>query len=182
MKNMEWQNVLDFWFNPENKPFWFQKNETFDQQISEKFYDAWHAGSQGLLASWREKIQGRCAEIIVLDQFSRNLNRDNANAFAQDPMALVLAQEAVKNPDFPNLSEDQKKFTLMPFMHSESSAIHQQGLPLFEALGDELTLQFELKHKAIIDQFGRYPHRNDILHRQSTLAELEFLKLPDSSF
>nr|WP_320026180.1 DUF924 family protein [uncultured Acetobacterium sp.] len=182
MKKMAWQNVLDFWFNPDNKPFWFQKNETFDQQINEKFYDVWLAGSQGRLANWRASIQGRCAEIIVLDQFSRNLNRDKAKAFAQDPMALSLAQEAVTDEGFSDLPENHKKFILMPFMHSESSAIHEQGLLLFEALGDDLTLQFELKHKAIIDQFGRYPHRNEVLHRRSTFPELEFLKLPDSSF
>lgn len=182
MKKMEWQNVLDFWFNPDNKPYWFQKNETFDQQIRDKFEDVWLAGSQGILADWRVTIQGRCAEIIVLDQFSRNLNRDKANAFTRDAMALVLAQEAVKTPDFSVLIEERKKFILMPFMHSESSVIHEQALPLFEALGDELTLQFELKHKAIIDKFGRYPHRNESLCRLSTSAELEFLKQPNSSF
>ncbi|KNZ42733.1 DUF924 family protein [Acetobacterium bakii] len=182
MKTIPCQKVLDFWFNPDNEPFWFQKNEQFDQQIKEYFYDVWLAGRQGLLANWRDTIQGRLAEIIVLDQFSRNLNRDNAASFAQDGIALVLAQEAVKDPKFSTLPESRKKFILMPFMHSESSSIHEQGLPLFEALGDALTLEFELKHKAIIDKFGRYPHRNETLNRQSTSEELEFLKQPDSSF
>jgi len=182
MRKMLWSEVLEFWFNPDNKPFWFQKNENFDRQINEKFYDIWLAGSHGLLANWRDTIQGRLAEIIVLDQFSRNLNRDSAGSFAQDGMALVLAQEAVKVPEFSALPKDLKKFILMPFMHSESSAIHEQALPLFEELGDELTLEFEIKHKTIIAKFGRYPHRNETLNRQSTSEELEFLKQPNSSF
>lgn len=182
MKKMEWRNVLDFWYNPDNKPFWFQKNKKFDQQIKEKFHEVWLAGSHGLLADWRDTIQGSLAEIIVLDQFSRNLNRDNPSSFAQDGMALILAQEAVKKPEFSALPKDRKQFILMPFMHSESASIHEQALPLFEELGDELTLEFEMKHKAIIDKFGRYPHRNETLNRQSTAEELEFLKQPDSSF
>jgi len=182
MEKMQWQNVLDFWFNPDNKPFWFQKNEKFDQQINEIFYDIWLAGSHDLLANWKDTLEGTLAEIIVLDQFSRNLNRDNPSSFAQDGMALVLAQEAIKDPEFSGLSIDQKRFILMPFMHSESSSIHEQAMLLFEELGDEPTLQFEIKHKAIIDKFGRYPHRNEILNRQSTSKELEFLKQPNSSF
>lgn len=182
MEKMQWQNVLEFWFNPDNKPFWFQKSEKFDQQIKEYFYDVWLAGSQDLLANWRDTIQGRLAEIIVLDQFSRNLNRNNASSFAQDGLVLKLAQEAIKEPEFSTLPIDQKRFILMPFMHSESASIHKQAIPLFEELGDEPTLQYEIKHKAIIDKFGRYPHRNKTLNRQSTLAELEFLKQPNSSF
>ncbi|MGV8906169.1 MAG: DUF924 family protein [Acetobacterium sp.] len=182
MRKMQWQRVLDFWFNPDNESFWFQKNIKFDQQIKENFSEIWLAGSHGLLANWSGTIQGILAEIIVLDQFSRNLNRGNANSFAQDGMALVLAQEAVKRPEFPGLSVDMKRFMLMPFMHSESSSIHEQALSLFEELGDKPTLEFEIKHKVIIDKFGRYPHRNEIMNRQSTAEELEFLKQPDSSF
>jgi len=151
MKTIPYQNVLDFWFNPDNEPFWFKKNEQFDQQIKEDYYDVWIAGRHGLLANWRDTIQGRLAEIIVLDQFSRNLNRDNANSFAQDGMALVLAQEAVKDPEFSALPESRKKFILMPFMHSESASIHEQALPLFEELGDELRFKEVQKQISIYD-------------------------------
>lgn len=94
----DYQKVLAFWFKAENKFFWFEKNEAFDEEIRAQFYDLWLDGCNGLLSDWRETMAGRLAEIILLDQFSRNLNRDNQKAFTQDTMALVLAQEAVRQP------------------------------------------------------------------------------------
>ena len=150
--------------------------------IRRQFYDCWVAAGKGLLADWRDTIEGRLAEIILLDQFSRNLNRDDSSAFAQDAMALTLAQEAVRHPDYQRLDPLRQRFVLMPFMHSESAGIHQLGLPLFEALGDPKTLEYEIRHQQIIAQFGRYPHRNEVLKRESTAAEIAFLKQPGSSF
>ncbi|MDD3306603.1 MAG: DUF924 family protein [Acetobacterium sp.] len=174
--------VLDFWFDPQHQPFWFAKNDTFDLAIRAKFYDHWRDGCNGLLSDWRDTIEGRLAEIILLDQFSRNLNRDDQKAFAQDGMALILAQEAIRHPDFIQLPQEQQRFVLMPLMHSESAGIHQAALPLFEALGDPPTQAYEIMHKQIIDQFGHYPHRNEVLKRASTPEEIEFLKQPGSSF
>ena len=134
------------------------------------------------LWTWRETAEGRLAEIIVLDQFSRNLFRDHPASFAQDPLALSLAQEAVRLGLDQQLAPDQRCFMYMPFMHSESKIIHAQALQLFEALGNPMNLDFELKHKTIIDRFGRYPHRNQILERESTPEEVEFLTQPNSSF
>ena len=176
------QRVLDFWFDPDNQPYWFEKSEAFDDKIRDNFWSTLLAAKAGECAHWRETAQGALAEIIVLDQFSRNLFRNSADAFAQDGMALVLAQELVKREDYTNIVLDHRKFALMPYMHSESALIHDQGLPLFEALNDEYTLSFEVRHKEIIDRFGRYPHRNDVLDRESTAEELEFLKQPNSSF
>ncbi len=118
----------------------------------------------------------------MLDQFSRNLHRDNPLAFAYDGMALALAQEAAKDSGFYQLSRLEAGFLLMPYMHSESVFIHQQAEILFKNYGTDNNYQFELKHKAIIDRFGRYPHRNSILGRQSTLEEQEFLKQEGSTF
>lgn len=174
--------VLDFWFDPHNQPYWFLKNDTFDLAIRTNFYNHWVAGGNGLLSDWRGTIEGRLAEIILLDQFSRNLNRDNDKAFAQDGIALTLAQEALRHPDYKRLAPEQQRFVLMPFMHSESAGIHQTALPHFEALGEPETLAYEIRHKQIIDQFGRFPHRNAMLKRESTPAEIEFLKQPGSSF
>jgi len=174
--------VLDFWFDPQNQPLWFQKSDDFDLAIRANFYDLWLEGGNGLLTDWRDTIEGRLAEIILLDQFSRNLNREDHRAFAQDGMALILAQEAIRHPDFSRLSQEQQRFVLMPFMHSEAAGIHKAAVPLFEALGDPATLEYEIRHKQIIDQFGRYPHRNVMLKRVSTPAESEFLKQPGSSF
>lgn len=176
------QKVLDFWFSEENESKWFLKSEDFDIEIRNQFGNVWCAACEGLLDGWRKSIYGRLAEIIVLDQFSRNLCRNDAAAFAQDPMALILSQEATIHPDFDQLKMSEKKFLIMPFMHSESKEIHNRAVPLFEALGDAHTLDFEIKHKEIIDCFGRYPHRNDVLGRPSTQEEIDFLKEPGSSF
>lgn len=137
----------------------------------------------GELYGWRKTAHGRLAEIIVLDQFSRNMYRDQPQSFAADPMALVLAQEAVfLGADKKLKTPQEQAFLYMPYMHSESEIIHEVALDLFSQPGLENNYAFELKHKEIIDRFGRYPHRNDILGRQSTAEELAFLKEPGSSF
>ncbi len=184
--------VLDFWFNRASESYWFIADEGFDQQISDKFGAMWQAACQGELAHWRRdeeqkdnalvNLAGRLAEIIVLDQFSRNLGRNQAVAFAQDNMALVLAQEAIYQPHFDELPMQWRQFMIIPFMHSESSVIHERYLYLFKQLEDANTLDFEYKHQAIIAEFGRYPHRNKTLSRASTAEEKIFLEQPNSSF
>ena len=106
--------VLDFWFDPANEDLLFAKNDDFDQAIRDQFYEIWVAGCQGLLYPWRSTLYGRLAEIIVLDQFSRNLMRGDARAFAQDPMALILSQEIIKHPEFRYLTPQEKAFALLP--------------------------------------------------------------------
>lgn len=118
----------------------------------------------------------------IRDQFSRNIWRDTPQAFSQDSMALVLAQEAIRQPAFQALSPVQKQFMLMPFMHSESKAIHAEAIQLFKKYTHENSYHYEQLHKNIIDRFGRYPHRNNILNRPSTPEEILFLKEPNSSF
>ena len=179
---MNYKQVLDFWFDSENKEFWFSKSDEFDLELEEKFGHTLQQAMQCELWTWRETAEGRLAEIIVLDQFSRNLFRNHPASFAQDPLALSLAQEAVRLGLDQQLAPDQRCFMYMPFMHSESKIIHAQALQLFEALGNPINLDFELKHKTIIDRFGRYPHRNQILERESTPEEVEFLTQPNSSF
>lgn len=182
IENKAWQAVLDFWFDPENKTKRFKKDEDFDNEIHEKFYDIWKDACDGLLYTWRETIEGRLAEIIVLDQFSRNLCRESDRAFSQDKMALVLSQESLKHIDYCKLSQEQRKFLIMPFMHSESKKIQEKSIVLFEELGDPMSTDFAYKHKEIIDKFARYPHRNKALKRKSTYEEIEFLKQEGSSF
>lgn len=179
---MNAQTVLDFWFDETNRPFWFTKSDEFDAEIRRRFFSLWQQAAQGELAHWRNSQQGRLAEIIVLDQFSRNLHRNSPLAFAQDGMALVLAQEAIARPDFADLSETERHLMLMPLMHSESAAIHAQAVDYFTRHTNEYALDFELKHKVIIDRFGRYPHRNAVLGRASSPEEIEFLQQPGSSF
>lgn len=176
------QAVLHFWAHATTPEQWFTKDPQFDQRITQQFLHTTEAVAQGECAHWRHSLHGRLAEIIVLDQFSRNIWRDTPRAFAQDPMALALAQETLRQPQFAQLSQRERQFILMPFMHSESKKIHVQALELFKKYTDDITIDYEVRHKVIIDQFGRYPHRNAILGRLSTAAELEFLKGPNSSF
>ncbi len=176
------ETVIKFWFEETDPKFWWKKDADFDQLITERFEIAHHMATQDALASWRETPLGRLAEIIVLDQFSRNLYRDSPLAFAYDEQALVLAQEAIHAEADQVLDSQQKAFLYLPFMHSESRAAHETALTLFKTPGLESYYNFELKHKVIIDRFGRYPHRNEILGRESTEEEIEFLKQPGSSF
>lgn len=134
------------------------------------------------LFGWRAHPFGRLAEIIVLDQFSRNIYRGTARAFEADSLALALAQEAVATAVAAVLGPDHRSFLYMPYMHSESRRIHEIAVGLFSEAGLEPSLKSEIRHKAIIDRFGRYPHRNAILGRVSSQEELEFLKAPGSSF
>ncbi|WP_372626582.1 DUF924 family protein [Arsukibacterium sp.] len=174
--------ILDFWFNEISPKQWWAKDNQFDQLINERFGDLLQQASRGELYRWRSDAKGRLAEIIVLDQFSRNIHRDTPAAFAQDAMALVLAQEAVAGGALAQLTADERSFLLLPYMHSESPHIHQLAELLYKHHAPDNNYQFELKHKAIIDRFGRYPHRNAILGRESTAEELEFLKQPGSGF
>jgi len=176
------EDVIEFWFTESGPEKWWKKDLQFDRQIGERF-GAVHAQAINCeLFAWRASAAGRLAEIIVIDQFSRNMYRDTPKSFAFDPLALALAQEAISQQVQLGLAGPQRAFLYMPYMHSESREIHKIAAVLFSEPEVEGNRDFELRHKAIIDQFGRYPHRNEILGRASTAAELEFLQEPGSSF
>jgi uncharacterized protein (DUF924 family) len=177
-----YQDVIHFWFEEISPDQWWACDPAFDQQIASRFLPTVMQAVQGRLQSWRSEPLGCLAEIIVLDQFSRNIYRGTPQAFAQDPIALALSQEAVQQGVHTRLSPTECVFLLLPFMHSESRAVHAQAEALFKAFTPASNHDFELKHKAIIDRFGRYPHRNAVLGRTSTAEEIEFLKQPGSSF
>tara|TARA_R110002072_G_scaffold64203_2_gene159189 strand:- start:29498 stop:30037 length:540 start_codon:yes stop_codon:yes gene_type:complete len=179
---MQSRDILKFWFEELKSHQWFVKDEDLDKEIKDRFSDIHAQAVTGELEDWRNNSLGRVAEIIVIDQFSRNIFRNQKESFLYDSVALVLAQEAITAKADQSLSSEKKAFLYMPFMHSESKLIHQTALELYSQEGLEYNLEFELKHKKIIDQFGRYPHRNEILGRESTPEEIEFLKSPDSSF
>ena len=174
--------VFHFWFVETTAARWWKVDPAFDAVIAERFSAVHAAAVVGELYDWRAQRRGRLAEIVVLDQFSRNLYRGQARAFAADPMALALAQEAVAGAHDVPLSTDERVFMYLPYMHSQSRLIHVEAERVFASLGRKESLDFELRHKAIIDRFGRYPHRNAALDRASTPEELEFLKQPGSSF
>lgn len=175
-------NIIDFWFEEIKSEMWWKKDPQFDQEIKSRFGILHEQAKAGELFEWRKSAQGRLAEIIVLDQFSRNIYRDTPLAFAQDPMAVVLAQEAIAIEADQELSEKQRGFLYMPLMHSESLAIHKLAEKSFGTLSSRSMLDFEHKHKVIIERFGRYPHRNEILNRESSKEEIEFLTEEGSRF
>lgn len=174
--------VPAFWFDESPPEAWWTPSADFDARIRSRFGEVHAAAARGELHAWRATPRGRLAEILVLDQFSRNLHRGSPLAFAQDLAALVLAQEAVAAGALAALGEVERSFLLMPYMHSESRAVHAVAEGLFREHATRSSYDFELRHKAIIDRFGRYPHRNAVLGRASTAEELEFLKQPGSSF
>jgi len=177
-----YQAVLDFWFEEINQSQWWVKDDNFDQMIIDRFSALHKSAMAGELFEWRKTPQGRLAEIIVLDQFSRNMFRETPESFASDPLALGLAQEAVSLKVDILLEPMQRSFLYMPYMHSESLLIHNEAVNLYRNNGIESNYEFEIKHQNIIQKFGRYPHRNNILNRVSTAEELAFLQQPGSGF
>ena len=174
--------VLDFWFQEIQPAQWWKVDPAFDALVRTRFGALHEQARRCELFAWRATPEGRLAEVIALDQFARNIHRGSREAFDADPLALALAQEAVAAGDDLKLPPEQRAFLYMPYMHSESAAIHAAGEPLMKARAPQHTHQFELKHRAIVDRFGRYPHRNAILGRESTAEELAFLQQPGSSF
>ncbi|WP_286295533.1 DUF924 family protein [Vibrio apostichopi] len=179
---LTYHDVLEFWFDELTPKDWFTGGEEVDVLIKTRFSELHKVAVQGELFEWRQTAEGRLAEIIVLDQFSRNIGRNSPAAFSADPMVLALAQEAVAGGFDHQLNQQQKSFLYMPYMHSESLLVHEQAVLLFSQTGLENNLDFEFKHKVIIERFGRYPHRNEVLGRESTAEEIEFLQQPGSSF
>lgn len=176
------QAVLSFWFDGIKPAQWWKADPGFDARIRSRFGALHEQARRCELFDWRATPEGRLAEVIVLDQFARNIHRGTSQAFAADPLALALAQEAVAAGADLALPLARRAFLYMPYMHSESAAIHAAGEALMRGRADKGTHDSELRHKAIVDRFGRYPHRNAILGRVSTPEELEFLKQPGSSF
>ncbi|PUE07258.1 hypothetical protein B9Z51_13355 [Limnohabitans sp. T6-5] len=179
---MQPQSILDFWFTELTPKHHFAKDPALDEVIRSSFGATLEAAARCELFAWRTTPEGRLAEVLVLDQFSRNVYRDTPRAFAQDALALALAQDLVASGQDRSLPLAQRSFAYMPYMHSESALVHAQAVVLFDQPGMEDTLRFELRHQAIIERFGRYPHRNAILGRQSTPEELVFLSEPGSGF
>ena len=176
------EEVLEFWFVEHGQDDWFGGAAEFDARLAAGFADTHAAVARGEAWKWRRTAPGRLAEIIVLDQFSRQLHRGSPLAFAQDPMALALAQEAVAGGYDMTLDPDRRLFAYMPYMHSESLLIHEEAVRLFTALGKQETLDYELAHVEVLRRFGRYPRRNAALGRQSTPEEIDYMESGEGMF
>lgn len=186
-------SVLDFWFGAPGAPehgttrdVWFRKDPAFDDEIRRAFGNAVEGALAGEYAHWSGTAPGALARVVLLDQFTRNIFRDTPRAFAGDPLALAVAEEAVGRGFDRELSVHGRWFLYLPFEHAESAAAQERSLALFGALSREMNdpgpLEWARKHADVVARFGRYPHRNDILGRASTPEEIAFLAGPGSRF
>lgn len=169
-------DVIEFWFVEHGHEDWFGGKEDFDLRLAARFTETHRRVAVGEAYTWREAPEGRLAEIIVLDQFSRQLHRGGARAFAQDGMALVLAQEAVRLGLDARIAPERRMFLYMPYMHSESLVVHEAALPLFESLDNQDLLDYEHAHLDVLRRFGRFPLRNAALGRESTPGEIAYMQ------
>lgn len=195
--------VIAFWFGTDEVPAasiverWYKKDPAFDAEIQNRFGALHAAAKDGELSDWRGSARGDLALLVVLDQFSRNLFRDDPLAFQHDAAALTVARELLRSNRSRALTLAQRCVTLLPFQHAEDAAVQAEGVAAYTALVAEArtaqapesilkvlesSLDYAKRHQAVIDRFGRFPHRNQVLGRASTGEELEFLKQPGSSF
>jgi uncharacterized protein (DUF924 family) len=173
----QWQNdVLQFWFEELKPQSWFERDANVDETIQRRFSTLHDELSKRASAEVMRDARDALATVIVLDQFSRNLFRGSPRAFATDALALKISQRAIEQGWDQQLSPTQRVFLYMPFQHAEDRGVQERSVELFAALGDPTTLDYARRHKAVIDQFGRYPHRNAALGRVSTDEEVEFMK------
>ncbi len=177
-------SIVNFWFNEISPKQWWVKSTEFDQLIRDRFLPVYEQTRDGQHLQWLNSAQSCLARIIVLDQFPRNMFREKPESFQTDELALAASKHAINSGFDSEKPSNHKAFLYMPFIHSEALEDQVKAIELFTAAGSELTdnLKFSERHKTIIEQFGRFPHRNQILGRASSQAELEFLKQPGSRF
>ena len=184
--------VVDFWFSDRAKPLWFEKDAAFDEEIRARFGAAVHAAQMGGMEEWQATPEGTLAILILLDQMGRNIYRGEAKAFLGDLRALAIARAAIAKGFDRQFGFQRRRFIYLPFEHSEAMEDQDLAVQLFTLLmndcdpadrqGAEEQLDYVHRHRVIIQRFGRYPHRNAALGRETTAAEAEFLKGPNSSF
>lgn len=166
--------VLAFW-REAGPDKWFAKNEDFDAEIARRFRPLVDAAARGRLADWENSPEGVYALLILLDQFPRNLNRGSAHAFAADPLAREVASRAIARGFDEAFENPERRFLYMPFMHSEDLADQERCVALSKASGDDDSTKWAIVHRDIIRDFGRFPHRNAVLGRESSAEEQRFL-------
>ncbi len=195
------ETVLEFWVGPldalglaskDQVKKWFAKDPAFDDDVRERFLATFESVLAGELEDWRQTPRGAAAYVIVLDQFSRNMFRDQARMYAGDARAVEAALAAIEQGDDRELAPSVRSFLYMPLMHSEEIEHQDKCVALFEAFNAEAegevlnrlggNLGFAERHRAIVADWGRFPHRNKILGRESTPEEVKFLEGPGSSF
>lgn len=180
------QEILKFWFEELSQEQWFQGGSSLDEQIKERFLPLYELAAQGLCNDWMHSAEGTLALILVLDQFPRNMFRGTARMYESDGQALRLAKYAVAQGYDTDMNVDERGFMYLPFEHSEQPEDQECAVKLFGAMKNLPDAagwyDYALRHKEVVDRFGRFPHRNDILGRTSTSEEMEYLAQPDAGF
>lgn len=184
--------VVDFWFSERARSLWFEKDREFDAEIAARFDAAVHAAQMGGMEEWLATPDGTLAVLILLDQMARNIHRGEAKAFLGDRRAVAIARDAIGRGDDRRFPFPKRRFFYLPFEHSEAMADQYLSIRCFTALVEDCApehrkeaeeqLDYAHRHRVIIERFGRYPHRNAALGRETTAAEADFLNGPNSSF
>ncbi len=169
-------DVLTFWFSERVKLLWFNSTPEFDDELTDKFLDTYLAALSGDLSNWEDSPQGALALVICLDQFPLNMFRNQVEGFAGETPSRQVAARAIEKGFDQSLDDAQKAFMYMPYMHSEDIADQDRVLELFSNAGLEDNLKWAKHHRGIVSRFGRFPHRNAILDRQSTPEEIAYLQ------
>lgn len=177
-------DVINFWFEETKPQQWFQVNEEFDALITERFTDAYEKAAAGIFDDWRNDSDGVLALCILLDQMPRNMFRGTPKAFATDNKALVMAKYAISKGLDQVLSVTKRRFVYLPFEHSENLNDQRRSVELFEKIknDDPLGYEYAVKHLDVIEEYGRFPHRNKILGRENTPEEEAYLAQPGAGF
>lgn len=176
--------VLSFWFEESTPQQWFQKNESYDEEIRDRFMVTYDMARKDLCIDWTRDVDGVLALCLILDQFPRNMFRDTPKSFETDGKALLIVKEALHKGYDALLNPVKRRFMYLPFMHSENLTEQKRSVSLFKAMEetDPVTYDYAIKHYEVIEKFGRFPHRNATLDRESTEEELNYLSIPGAGF
>ncbi|HYH17011.1 MAG TPA: DUF924 family protein [Azospirillum sp.] len=175
--------VIDFWFDESTKTYWFERSDSFDRLVADTLLETHEKAAAGALDHWMDDVDGCIALCILLDQVPRNVFRGTPRAFATDGKARAVARRALEQGFDHECTPDERMFLYLPFEHHEDLESQKLSCALFrDRVGADIAIDYAERHRAIIERFGRFPHRNAILGRTSTPEEVEFLKEPGSSF
>ena len=170
------EEILTFWLDEVGEERWYAQDEALDARVRDQFEETWEAAMEGRFGLWLTYPSGALAYIVLLDQFPRNMFRGSGRSFESNDLALRHAGAALDHGFDQQVEATARQFFYLPFMHSEDLQDQDRAVRLYEALGDESSLRFARQHREIIARFGRFPHRNAVLARESTPDETEFLK------
>lgn len=167
--------IIDYWFSEENQQYWFASTPEIDTQMREKFNDLWESAKRGELDDWKNSAEGCLALCIVLDQLPLNMFRGTAKSFSTEQQSIEIAKHAIEKDFDQQINKERRAFLYMPLMHSENLEDQDLSVSLFEKAGLEGNSRFAKHHRELIKTYGRFPHRNEVLGRENTTEETDYL-------